>query len=50
VPPTGDTSTPAFAACGAESKGLSLSLNVVSPIVTAQQVKVLFDKAVARLP
>jgi hypothetical protein len=50
VPPAGDTSSPAFAACGAESKGLSLSLNVVSPTVTAQQVKVLFDKAVARLP
>ncbi len=50
VPPTGDTSSPAFSACAAESKGLSLSLNVVSPTATAQQVKALFDKAVARLP
>lgn len=49
VPPAGDTSSLAFAACAAESKGLSLSLNVVSPTVKAQQVKALFDKAVARL-
>ncbi|HEY6103003.1 MAG TPA: hypothetical protein VI007_07245 [bacterium] len=49
VPPAGDASSPAFAACLAESKGLSLSLNVVSPTVTALQVKGLFDKAVARL-
>ena len=49
VPPKGDASSPAFAACLAESKGLSLSLNVVSPTVTALQVKGLFDKAVTRL-
>jgi len=49
VPPAGEASSLPFSACAAESKGLSLSLNVVSRTVKAQQARGLFDKAVARL-